>query len=248
MEKIIERSKGRAKGLAAQIKSTLKGISYKADMAAKNVAKLVKGIVHGQQRRIGCARSAPAPPLSSLRSLPFFRAVTTEAGPRSTDVVATVTAMTAATRCAHRRAHDSISNRPYQAEAATDEDSDNQDEAGRLHQSGPRDRFSPPRPMAGQGHADRQDDRDRQPDEGSSTSSFAANEVHDDADERQHDQDVNGRRSDMEDAESCDPGEEQDDAEPKQHGVPFPTGSAIGSPRTPRLSWGAEARKECRHG
>jgi hypothetical protein len=30
----------------------------------------------------------------------------------------------------------------------------------------------------------------------------------------------------MEDAESGDPGNEQDDAEPKQHGIPFPTGSA----------------------
>jgi hypothetical protein len=52
--------------------------------------------------------------------------------------------------------------------------------------------------------------------------------VYEDADDRQHDQDVNARRRDMEDPESCDPGDEQDDAEPKQHGIPFPTGAAMG--------------------
>ena len=49
----------------------------------------------------------------------------------------------------------------------------------------------------------------------------SANEVQDDADERHHDQNVDGRRGDVKDAESRDPGDEQDDSQPKQHLRPF---------------------------
>src|SRR4051794_27832415 len=49
----------------------------------------------------------------------------------------------------------------------------------------------------------------------------SANEVQHDADERQHDQNVDGRRGDVKDAESRDPGDEQDDSQPKQHVGPF---------------------------
>ena len=50
MEKVFDRVRGRVNELAAQIDRTLKNVAYKADLAAKNTAKLVKGIVHGQQR------------------------------------------------------------------------------------------------------------------------------------------------------------------------------------------------------
>ena len=48
MEKLIHRARDEFKRMADQIDSALKSITYKADMAAKNVAKIVKGVLKGQ--------------------------------------------------------------------------------------------------------------------------------------------------------------------------------------------------------
>ena len=50
MEKVFDRAKSRFRGLAHQMEGTLKGVTYKADMAAKNVVKIVKGILNGQHK------------------------------------------------------------------------------------------------------------------------------------------------------------------------------------------------------
>jgi hypothetical protein len=50
MEKLIERAAARIKTMTDQMESTLKGIRYRGDMAAKNVIKLVKGILNGHSR------------------------------------------------------------------------------------------------------------------------------------------------------------------------------------------------------
>jgi hypothetical protein len=51
MDKVFDRVRGRVKELLAQVESARKGISYRADLAVRNVAKLVEGFFHGQQRR-----------------------------------------------------------------------------------------------------------------------------------------------------------------------------------------------------
>jgi hypothetical protein len=50
MQKLIERAAARIKTMADQIESTRKGVTYRADVAAKNVIKIVKGIFNGQSR------------------------------------------------------------------------------------------------------------------------------------------------------------------------------------------------------
>jgi hypothetical protein len=60
MEKLIDRARGTFKAMADQIAGTLKGITYKADMAAKAVAKIVKGVSKGQQRTTVSPGALPA--------------------------------------------------------------------------------------------------------------------------------------------------------------------------------------------
>ena len=50
MEKLIHRARDEFKRIADQIDSAMKGITYKADMAAKTVTKIVKGVLNGQHR------------------------------------------------------------------------------------------------------------------------------------------------------------------------------------------------------
>ena len=50
MEKLIDRARDRFRRLADQMESTLKDIAYDTGMAAKTVAKFVKGILNGQHR------------------------------------------------------------------------------------------------------------------------------------------------------------------------------------------------------
>lgn len=50
MEKLIERAAARIKTMADQIESTLKGLAYKAQVASKNVATVVKGVFGGQHK------------------------------------------------------------------------------------------------------------------------------------------------------------------------------------------------------
>jgi hypothetical protein len=50
MEKLVDRAKVKVKGMVDHIEGTLKRISYKADMAAKTVATIAKGILKGQHR------------------------------------------------------------------------------------------------------------------------------------------------------------------------------------------------------
>jgi len=43
METLVDRVKGKLESIAGQIESNLKSISDKADLAAKNIAKMVRG-------------------------------------------------------------------------------------------------------------------------------------------------------------------------------------------------------------
>ncbi len=65
MEKLSDRAKAEFRGVADWIERTVKGIAYKVDMAAKTVAKIVKGVLNGQHRaRVLLPRS---PALDSRR-------------------------------------------------------------------------------------------------------------------------------------------------------------------------------------
>jgi hypothetical protein len=50
MEQPVGTARGKFKRMAEQMESTLKSVRYKADMAAKTVATIVKGILNGQHR------------------------------------------------------------------------------------------------------------------------------------------------------------------------------------------------------
>jgi hypothetical protein len=50
MVKLSDRAKDRFKGLAERMESSLKDIAYHAGMAAKTVAKFVRGVLNGQHR------------------------------------------------------------------------------------------------------------------------------------------------------------------------------------------------------
>jgi hypothetical protein len=50
MDKLIHRARDEFRRISDQIESALKGATDKADMAAKTMAKIVKGILNGQHR------------------------------------------------------------------------------------------------------------------------------------------------------------------------------------------------------
>jgi len=50
MEKLVDTAKGKFKRIADHMESSLKGFTYRADLAAKVVAKIVKGALNGQHR------------------------------------------------------------------------------------------------------------------------------------------------------------------------------------------------------
>jgi hypothetical protein len=50
MEKLVDTAKGKFKRIADHMESTLKGFTYKADVTAKTVAKIVRGVLNGQHR------------------------------------------------------------------------------------------------------------------------------------------------------------------------------------------------------
>ena len=72
MEKLIDRAKDKLKGMPEQIAGTLKAITYKVDMAVKDVAKIVKGISKGQPRTTISPGTLPArsPVMSAMDPRP----------------------------------------------------------------------------------------------------------------------------------------------------------------------------------
>jgi hypothetical protein len=87
MEKLIEKTKGNFKGTADRVAVTLKDISYKADMAAKAVAKIVKGVLTSRRstrrlRTLGGGAGVIVFVLSALLSGCYYRGRPPEYGHR----------------------------------------------------------------------------------------------------------------------------------------------------------------------